>query len=181
MAHQRFSFIDPKFIQPLMIPRNTKFCPKELRESCWNLMNIHLHQHTLIPNKNEMHESNEKIWANAVYEMYQFCHQHNLPWLWSYMWREWYSENHWFLWMRAGYDSKISVLKTTMFVEAHWKVLKRDFLYKFFRPRLDLVIYIINKKVIVHQKRKFEQIMLGREKPDWKSIFKNEWKLLAKR
>src|SRR5947207_520207 len=132
MAHQRFSFIDPKFIQPLIIPRNTKFCPKELRTSCWNLMDIHLHQHTLIPNKNEMHKSNEKIWANSVYEMYQFYKQHNLPWLWSYMWREWYFENRWFLWMRAGYDSKISVLKTTMFVEAHWKVLKRDFLYKFF-------------------------------------------------
>jgi hypothetical protein len=83
--------------------------------------------------------------------------------------------------MRAGYDSKISVLKTTMFVEAHWKVLKRDFLYKFFRPRFDLVIYIINKKVIVHQKRKFEQIIMGRERPDWKSTFKHEWKLLAKR
>jgi hypothetical protein len=51
MAHQLFSFIDPKFIQPLMIPRNTKFCPKELRKPCWNLMDIHLHQHILIPNK----------------------------------------------------------------------------------------------------------------------------------
>ena len=44
-------------------------------------MDIHLHQHTLVPNKNEMYESNEKIWVNAVYEMYQFCKEHNLPWL----------------------------------------------------------------------------------------------------
>ncbi|GBB93804.1 hypothetical protein RclHR1_22320002 [Rhizophagus clarus] len=42
--------------------------------------------------------------------------------------------------MKAGYDSKISVLKTTMFVKIRWKVLKRDFLYKFFHPRFDLVI-----------------------------------------
>jgi hypothetical protein len=56
-------------------------------------MDIHLHQHILIPNKNEMQESNKnemqesnkKIWENAVYEMYTFCFQHNLPWLWSYM------------------------------------------------------------------------------------------------
>ena len=34
--------------------------------------------------------------------------------------------------------------------------------------------------MIVHQKRKFEQIMMGREKLDWKSILKSEWKLLAK-
>ena len=79
MAHQLFSFIDPKFIQPLMIPRNTKFCPKELQKPCWNLMDIHLHQHILIPNKNEMQESSKKIWTNAVYEMYNFCFQHNLP------------------------------------------------------------------------------------------------------
>ena len=45
MVYQLFSFIDPKFIQPLMIPHNTKFCPKELRKPCWNLMNIHLYQH----------------------------------------------------------------------------------------------------------------------------------------
>ncbi|CAB4442072.1 unnamed protein product [Rhizophagus irregularis] len=151
MAHQLFSFIDPKFSQPLMIPCNTKFCPKELRKPCWNLMDIYLHQHVLIPNKNEMQKSSKKIWTNAVYEMYNFCFQYNLPWLWSYMWKEWYSDSRWYLWMRAGHDSKISVLKTTI---------------------LDLVIYIINKKVIVHQKRKFEQIMMGRERPDWKSTFK---------
>ncbi|GES96639.1 hypothetical protein GLOIN_2v1780990 [Rhizophagus clarus] len=45
-----------------------------------------------------------------------------------------------------------------MFIEAHWKVLK----------------------LIVHQKRKFEQITIGREKSDWKSAFKSQWKLLAK-
>ncbi|PKY54191.1 hypothetical protein RhiirA4_472860 [Rhizophagus irregularis] len=122
-------------------------------------MDIYLHQHVLIPNKNEMQKSSKKIWTNAVYEMYNFCFQYNLPWLWSYMWKEWYSDSRWYLWMRAGHDSKISVLKTTI---------------------LDLVIYIINKKVIVHQKRKFEQIMMGRERPDWKSTFKSKWKLLAK-
>ncbi|CAG8682222.1 24298_t:CDS:2 [Gigaspora margarita] len=31
-----------------------------------------------------------------------------------------------------------------MFVEAHWKVLKQDFLYKFFCPRLDL--YLIQQR-----------------------------------
>ena len=51
-----------------------------------------------------------------------------------------------------------------MFVEGHWKVLKRDFLYKFFRPRLDLVVFIIMEQVISHQQRKFEQIFVVNEK-----------------
>ena len=78
--------------------------------------------------------------------------------------------------MRAGYDSKISVLKTTMFVEAHWKVLKRDFLYKFFRPRLDLVTFIIVEQVIPHQQRRFEQIFIvKREKSNCRNHLKREF------
>ena len=47
-----------------------------------------------------------------------------------------------------------------MFVEGHyWKVLKRDFLYKFFRPRLDFLTYIILEKLIPLQQRKFQQIL----------------------
>ncbi|CAB4374030.1 unnamed protein product [Rhizophagus irregularis] len=49
-----------------------------------------------------------------------------------------------------------------MIVESYWKVLKWDFLYKFFHPRFDLVVFIITKK------------------PEWKKIFKSEWKRLAK-
>ena len=59
------------------------------------------------------------------------------------------------------------IKKTTMFVKGHWKTLKRDFLYKFFHPRMDLVTFILMKNVVIHQKRKFQQINLGREKPDW--------------
>ena len=66
-----------------------------------------------------------------------------------------------------------------MFVEGHWKVIKRDFLYKFFRPRLDLVVYVLLTKVILHQQRKLEQIQSGRERPEWIKKFKSEWKKLS--
>ena len=66
-----------------------------------------------------------------------------------------------------------------MFVEGHWKVIKRDFLYKFFRSRLDLVVYTLLTKVIPHQQRKLEQIQSGREKPEWIKEFKTEWKRLS--
>jgi hypothetical protein len=99
-----------------------------------------------------------------------------------YLWNEWYSENRWFLWFRAGCSDKLSIFKTNMFVEAHWKVLKRDFLYKFFRPRLDLVVFVIMEQVIPHNERKFDQIfVVKREKADWRKAFKKEWKELSTR
>ncbi len=62
-----------------------------------------------------------------------------------------------------------------MFVEAHWKVLKQDFLYKFFCSRLDLVVFVIIKQVIPHQQRRFEQIFVVKwEKVDWQKAFKKE-------
>ncbi|CAB5180518.1 unnamed protein product [Rhizophagus irregularis] len=67
-----------------------------------------------------------------------------------------------------------------MIVESHWKVLKWDFLYKFFHPRLDLVVFIITKKMLKHQERRFNQLAIGREKAEWRKIFKSEWKRLAK-
>lgn len=67
-----------------------------------------------------------------------------------------------------------------MFIEGHWKALKRDFLYKFFRPQLDLVTYIILLKIIPLQERKFQQILAGCENPDWKKQFKAKWKRLSK-
>ena len=62
-----------------------------------------------------------------------------------------------------------------MFVESHWKVLKRDFLYKFFHPRLDLVVFIIMEQVVPHSQRKFEQIFVAkREKANWRKTFKKK-------
>ena len=68
-----------------------------------------------------------------------------------------------------------------MFVEGHWKVLKRDFLYKFFRPRLDFLTYIILEKLIPLQQRKFQQILSGREPLEWQKSIKAEWKKLLLR
>ena len=54
-----------------------------------------------------------------------------------------------------------------MFIEGYWKVLKWDFLYKFFHLKLDLVVFIIMEQVIPHQQKKFEQIfVVKQEKAD---------------
>ena len=105
------------------------------------------------------------IYEAAINEMYTFCRENSLISLWSYLWVEWYNDRRWPLWARSACEEKISILKTTMFVEGHWKVIKRDFLYKIFRPCLDLVVYVT--KFIPHQQRKLQQIISGRENPGW--------------
>ena len=60
-------------------------------------------------------------------------------------------------------------------------MLKRDFLYKFFCPRLDLLVYTLLEKLIPLQQRKFYQQISGRETLDWKKSIKSEWKKLAQR
>jgi hypothetical protein len=176
-ANNQFSFIDPNFMP---ITEQQVFCPKEYHDHIINLVKKHLHRHPLIPAESGQYLTKEEIYRNAVEEMYNFCKESNLPWLWAYMWKEWYAKEHWILWARSASNS-ISILKTTMFVEGHWKVIKRDFLYKFFRPRLDLVTYILVTRVVPHQKRKLQQILNGRERADWRKTFKAEWKSLIQK
>ncbi len=135
----------------------------------------------LIPTGDGQFLTTEAIYETSVQEMYTFCKDNSFISLWLYLWTEWYSDLKWKLWARSSCTDMISILKTTMFIEGHWKVIKRDFLYKFFRPRIDLVVYILMKKVVIHQQRKLQQIQIGREKLEWIKDFKSEWKNLSKR
>ena len=122
VAHEKFSFIATTFI-PTIETRSEKICPKELRKNVWEIMDRHLHQHPLIPNLAGEYLTSIQIREQAVREIYEFCKQHSLIRLWVYLWKEWYSDNRWELWARSAYEN-ISILKSTMFIEGHWKVLK---------------------------------------------------------
>jgi hypothetical protein len=67
-----------------------------------------------------------------------------------------------------------------MLSESHWKVIKRDYLPKFFRPRLDLVVYILLTRLIPHHQQQYNKYLSGREKPSWRKDFKKEWINLQK-
>jgi hypothetical protein len=169
-AQKQFSFIDPSFC-PSLTKEKIVFCSKE-----------HLHKHPLIPTIDGQFLSSTNIWKMAVEEIYNFCKKNSLPWLWAYLWNEWYNADRWFLWLHAGCNDKLSIFKMNIFVETHWKVLKRGFLYKFFHPYLDLVVFVIMEQVIPHNIRKFEQIfVVKRKKADWRKAFKREWKEFATR
>ncbi|CAG8842249.1 28960_t:CDS:2, partial [Gigaspora margarita] len=120
----------------------------------------------------------DQIYESAIEEAYKFCRENSLVALWCYLWCEWYNNKRWSLWAQSACTNKIPIFKTTMFIEGHWKMIKRNFLYKFFRPRLDLLAFILTTKVIVHQKRKFQQNQIKYERPDWKKQLKSQWKKL---
>jgi len=190
LAKESVNFIDLDF-HPFPKNHNTgvrssnncdmRFCPKELRETIVEKMAYHFHLHPLIPNDANQYLMDNEIWLLSVHEMYEFCVQHDLKNVWAYLWMNWYQKTHWILWARAAHSQKICLFKTTMLVEAHWKVIKRDFLPKFFRPRLDLVVFIITNRLLPHHQRRYHQIVTGRETVSWRKDFKKEWKVLSKR
>ena len=104
--------------------------------------------------------------------MYDFCYENDLKYVWAYMWCNWYQFNLWILWARAATPNRICIFKTTMLMESHWKVIKRDYLPKFFRPRLDLVTFIIITRLIPHNEIMYDKYQKGREKVSWRKDFK---------
>ena len=113
--------------------------------------------------------------------MYLLCYKHNLIYLWAYLWTNWYQDEMWILWARSVTPEEICIYKTTMLTESHWKVIKRDYLPKFFRPRLDLVAYIIVTRLIPHNEAMFKKYTTGRQQPSWRKFFKQNWKNLSKK
>ena len=179
-AKMSFEFIDENFVpSDNCVEKGFVFCPKNLREKVLELIVKHFHFHSLIPNDDNMYFSIDEIWNMSVKEMYSFCVEHNLKYVWGYMWTNWYQKEHWTLWARAA-NYELCLFKTTMLIESHWKVIKRDFLPKFFRPRLDLVIFIIINRLLPHYQQRQNRIAQGREKPSWRIDFKRDWRICEK-
>jgi len=178
-ANSDLSFIDIQWLP--IIPPNSPFifCPKKFRAEIIELFTKHFHLHPLIPIKQGEFLTSKDIWKLSTKEMYDFCYNNDLKYVWTYMWCNWYKFNLWVLWARAAVPDEICIFKTTMLMESHWKVIKRNFLPRFFRPRLDLVTYIIVTRLIPHNEIMYNKYQSGREKASWRKDFKKHWKDLT--
>ncbi|POG79087.1 hypothetical protein GLOIN_2v1808840 [Rhizophagus irregularis DAOM 181602=DAOM 197198] len=125
-ANSQFSFIDILWCP--IIPPNLPFifCPKTLQVKILELFTKHFHLHPLIPIGSGEFLSSEDIWKLLTEEMYNFCYENDLKYVWAYMWCNWYKFNLWVLWARAADPEKICIFKTTMLVESHWKHLVKS-------------------------------------------------------
>ena len=180
-AHSTLSFIDIQWFP--IIPPNSPFtfCPKKCQTEIIELFTKHFHLHPLIPIKHGEFLSYEDIWKLSTKEMYDFCYKNDLKYVWAYMWCNWYKFNLWVLWARAAIPDEICIFKTTMLVESHWKVIKRNYLPRFFRPRIDLVTFVIVTRLIPHSEIMHDKYQSGREKVSWRKDFKKHWKDLLKK
>ena len=178
-AHFKLPFINIQWF-PIISPNSPFiFCPKKLQTQIIELFVKHFHLHPLIPIENGKFLTYEDIWKLSTKEMYDFCYENDLKYVWAYMWCNWYQFNLWILWARAATPDRICIFKTTMLMESHWKVIKRNYLPRFFRPHLDLVIFIIITRLIPHNEIMYDKYQKGREKVAWRKDFKKHWKNLA--
>jgi len=121
----------------------------------------------LIPTaEKEFVNSSKEIWLRAVREIFSYCYKKNLLHVWVYFWHEWYRWDRWNLWALSA-SSEVSVIRMTMSIESHWHMLKRDYLYKFNQPRIDLVCHILTEKLLPVQLHQFQLLLHERILPSW--------------
>ncbi|KAJ3741760.1 hypothetical protein DFH05DRAFT_1573067, partial [Lentinula detonsa] len=144
-APSRTGFIKiPPFKTDKEEPPKCSFCPLDLRHSVLAKIEAHRVAHPSIPGYAA--PSSEGIYHWAVKQMYSFCRDYDLRGLWAYLWENWYRPARWRLWARAVIP-EITILRTTMICESHWRCIKKDFLHHFHKPRLDLLVWILVTKL----------------------------------
>jgi hypothetical protein len=97
------------------IDNKRTFCPVEHRELIIGMIERHFCAHPLIPGYSSPSPEGIREWA--VKQLYKYCHDHDLPEVWAYLWENWYRRGRWELWARSCHP-EIPVLKTTMILES---------------------------------------------------------------
>ena len=71
-----------------------------------------------------------------------------------------------------------------MIVEPHWRKIKHDFLHRFNRPRIDLVLWVLTSRVVPSAFGRLKAIMARDYRQatcSWRKDFKKQWKELSNR
>ncbi|KAJ6039029.1 hypothetical protein N7460_007061 [Penicillium canescens] len=66
-----------------------------------------------------------------------------------------------------------------MIVEPHWRTLKHDYLHRFNRPRVDLVVWVLASRVLPDAIHRMKAISSGQFrifKARWREAFKKQWR-----
>src|SRR4051812_14801195 len=144
-AYQQFEFIDS-----LWIPNNCtgSLCSDDKIKEITNMVKRYANMHPLIPVAKNTFWNSAQIYQHCTQEIYQFCRNHNLPKLWGYLWINWYNKKDWKLFAHSAYSSAISVARTTMITESHWRVLKYNYKYNYNRPHLDQLTQILVEQLV---------------------------------
>ena len=154
------------------------------RESVLNMFCRHFNAHSSIPDRNGTLRTPETIHSESASELYTWCKARGYFRLWSYLFVNWYRPGQWELWARSANPTEIPVLKTTMIVESHWRKIKHDFLHRFNRPRIDLVLWVLTSRVVPPAFGRLKAIIARDYRQgtsSWRKDFKKQWKELSSR
>jgi len=154
------------------------------QDTVLDIFSRHYNSHPLIPDQNGTYRSAEQIHRACATEMYYWCKSRNYFRLWAYLWVNWYQPNQWPLWARSVNEKEIPVLKTTMIIESHWRKIKHDYLHRFNRPRIDLVIWVLVSRSIPEGLTRMQSLLQGDHRKataSWRKGFKKEWKKKTER
>ena len=150
----------------------------EEKETVIQMFSRHFNYHSLIPDKNGTFRPAQNIHRECAGEMYHYCKARGFFRLWAYFFTNWYCDEQWKLWARSANAMEIPVLKTTMIVESHWRVLKHQFLHRFNRPRIDLVTWILITRVMPDALLRMQAVESGEKrikKAAWRKGFQRNW------
>ncbi|KAK9443862.1 ATP-dependent DNA helicase PIF1, partial [Metarhizium brunneum] len=152
---------------------------KEDRDMVLEIFCRHFNLHPLIPDSNGTYKSSAILHRECATEMHTWCKTRGYYRLWAYLYVNWYSPDQWKLWARAADPVEIPVVKTSMIVESHWRTLKHDYLHRFNRPRVDLVVWILTSRVLPDAVHRMTAISNGQFrifKARWREAFKKQWR-----
>lgn len=180
----RYEHIDcgcPSKARPSFDPkRRLETKDKKERGVVLGIFSRHLNAHPAFPDINGTYKNTNTIYRESVREVYEWCRSRGYFRLFAYLWVNWYRPGQWETWARAA-SPEVPVLKTTMIVESHWKTVKHDYLHRFNRPRIDLVVWILLTRVIRDSIYRLDSLLNPQRREGaatWRKTFKSTWKKL---
>lgn len=112
----------------------------------------------------------EDAWRNQNMEMYKLSEELGEPWAWEYLWKNWYRPLRWLIWAREM-SPMIPITQSNAAVESLWSVLKKGYLRKHCRPKLEFLMHIIIDQFmparveLIEEHRKFRRIETAQTPP----------------
>jgi len=106
------------------------------------------------------------IWREQVAEMHETCKRLGESWAWEYLWNQWYRPERWKIWARAV-CSEVPIINSNAIVESLWSTLKRRYLRKHSRAKLEFLIDIIMNQYLPNLTMLITAHRKGEKRPVW--------------
>lgn len=125
------------------------------------MISCHFNVHLLIPGECGTCRYEESIRQKCAEMMYEWYNERNYFKFRAYLYVNWYKPEQSKLWARPANTDEITLLKTTMVFESHWRRVKHDFLHMFNRPRIDFLFWTLTSQWIPQGINKTRAIQKG--------------------